>query len=372
MTRSIKLSYASEIGETSVSNIFIDEYMADANGAYVKVYIYLLRCLGDSSVPVSVAAISEKLDETEKDIIKALRYWEKQKLLHILWDADEQISSITLDPLTGGGTRRHDNIITLSAAETRSETPASVETPIQRIRPVKEPPVETVTKPDYSSRQIGNIRQNDDFNELIDFIEERLGCTMKLSDLQTPAFLYEQLEMSAPLIRYLYEFCIFKGKTAPSYIEKVAMSWHDKNIDTVDRAKAEVFSRSKDCSVIKEAFGIGRAFGAIELDFINKWKFTYRMSTEMIREACNRTLLTTGKPDFKYADGILSGWFRKNISDLDGVAAEDAEHAAKAQNSPRAKAGTPEKSANKFNQFPQRTYTESDYTELEKKKLRKL
>ena len=124
--------------------------------------------------------------------------------------------------------------------------------------------------------------------------------------------------------------------------------------------------------MIKEAFGIGRAFGAIELDFINKWKFTYRMSTEMIREACNRTLLTTGKPDFKYADGILSGWFRKNISDLDGVAAEDAEHAAKAQNSPRAKAGTPEKSANKFNQFPQRTYTESDYTELEKKKLRKL
>ena len=69
MTRPIKLSFGNEIGETTISNIFIDEYMADANGAYVKVYLYLLRCLGDPSVDVSVAAVSEKLDETEKDII---------------------------------------------------------------------------------------------------------------------------------------------------------------------------------------------------------------------------------------------------------------------------------------------------------------
>ena len=123
MTRPIKLSFGNEIGETTVSNIFIDEYMADANGAYVKVYLYLLRCLGDSSVSVSVAAISEKLDETEKDIIKALRYWEKQKLLHILWDAEGQISSITLDPLTGSSSRRPDNIITLSVADSCEEYP---------------------------------------------------------------------------------------------------------------------------------------------------------------------------------------------------------------------------------------------------------
>ena len=30
---------------TSVSNIFIDEYMSDANGEFVKIYLYLLRFL---------------------------------------------------------------------------------------------------------------------------------------------------------------------------------------------------------------------------------------------------------------------------------------------------------------------------------------
>ena len=376
MTRPIKLSFGNEIGETTVSNIFIDEYMADANGAYVKVYLYLLRCLGDSSVSVSVAAISEKLDETEKDIIKALRYWEKQKLLHILWDAEGQISSITLDPLTGSSSsRRPDNIITLSVADSREEAPAPVKTDIPRIRPVKETAPEITPKPDYTTRQIAKFKQHDDFNELIDFIEERLGCTMKLADLQTPAFLYEQLEMPAPLIRYLYEYCIFKGKTAPAYIEKVAMSWHDKNIDTVDRAKAEVFSRSKDCAAIKEAFGISRSFGAIELDMINRWKFTYNMSTEMIREACNRTLLNTGSPDFKYADGILSGWYKRGVTDMNGIAAADAEHAAKAQKSGRtgtARGTSDTSSSNKFNQFPQRSYSDRDYEDLERRKLGKL
>lgn len=31
---------------TVVSNVFLDYYMPAANGSYVKVYLYLLRCLG--------------------------------------------------------------------------------------------------------------------------------------------------------------------------------------------------------------------------------------------------------------------------------------------------------------------------------------
>ena len=55
MTKAIKLSFGSEAITTAISNIFIDEYMAEAHGSYVKVYIYLLRCLGDSSMSFSVA-----------------------------------------------------------------------------------------------------------------------------------------------------------------------------------------------------------------------------------------------------------------------------------------------------------------------------
>ena len=33
--------------ETIISNIFVDRYMKDANGEFVKVYLYLLRHMND-------------------------------------------------------------------------------------------------------------------------------------------------------------------------------------------------------------------------------------------------------------------------------------------------------------------------------------
>ena len=66
---------------TAVSNLFIDRYMPSANGAYVKVYLYLLRCMSGSGEPFTLSGAAEKLDETEKDILRALSYWEKSHVL---------------------------------------------------------------------------------------------------------------------------------------------------------------------------------------------------------------------------------------------------------------------------------------------------
>lgn len=41
----ITLHTKSKSTVTCVSNTFIDEYMADANGEFVKIYLYLLRCI---------------------------------------------------------------------------------------------------------------------------------------------------------------------------------------------------------------------------------------------------------------------------------------------------------------------------------------
>ena len=47
----ITLQKPSQSEVTLLSNIFIDDYMPEANGEFVKVYIYLLRAL--STTPVS-------------------------------------------------------------------------------------------------------------------------------------------------------------------------------------------------------------------------------------------------------------------------------------------------------------------------------
>ena len=64
-----------EIQATLVANEFIDTYMAQANGEYVKVYLYLLRHQREE---VTVEAIASALDHTESDVKRALAYWKKK------------------------------------------------------------------------------------------------------------------------------------------------------------------------------------------------------------------------------------------------------------------------------------------------------
>ena len=56
-------------GVTVVSNEFIDNYMARANGEYVKVYLYLLR---HQQEEVSIGQIADALNHTEADVQRAL------------------------------------------------------------------------------------------------------------------------------------------------------------------------------------------------------------------------------------------------------------------------------------------------------------
>ena len=68
---------------TQVPDIFIDTYMPQANGSFVKVYLYLLRQLHEASPVLTVESMADMLSNTEADIVRALRYWEKQGVLSI-------------------------------------------------------------------------------------------------------------------------------------------------------------------------------------------------------------------------------------------------------------------------------------------------
>ena len=81
----LKITDCTEQHFTCVDHAFIDSYMAKANGEYVKVYLLLLRRM-ESSSPFSVSVFAEILDNTEGDIIRALKYcriWGLGKRIHI-------------------------------------------------------------------------------------------------------------------------------------------------------------------------------------------------------------------------------------------------------------------------------------------------
>ena len=67
--------------DTIVPNQFIDRFMPSANGEFVKVYLYLLRCIHSHASNCTISEIADKFNNTEMDIQRALRYWQKDSSL---------------------------------------------------------------------------------------------------------------------------------------------------------------------------------------------------------------------------------------------------------------------------------------------------
>ena len=68
---------------TTIYNSFIEDYMPAANGSYVKVYLYIAKCLQAKESNFSISSLADQLENTEKDILRALMYWEKKGLMSL-------------------------------------------------------------------------------------------------------------------------------------------------------------------------------------------------------------------------------------------------------------------------------------------------
>ncbi|MFR6590530.1 MAG: hypothetical protein ACLURV_10870 [Gallintestinimicrobium sp.] len=97
---------------TVLSNVFIDEYLKDANDAQLKVYLFLVRRL-QAGDPVSISDMADRFNHTEKDILRALCYWEKCGVLTLKLSPDRTtLQQIRLLPLPRGD-RTQDKLIFL-------------------------------------------------------------------------------------------------------------------------------------------------------------------------------------------------------------------------------------------------------------------
>ncbi len=356
--------YSEDTRTTLVPNEFIDYYMPHANGTFVKVYLYLLRCLTAPEAGFGISVIADALDETEKDILRALRYWEKEGVLTLTWGAENEMRGIKLNRLSVPAAES--TIPTASAAPFTAATVAVPET-----SPSAAPVFATNTTarktvseklPDYSPSQLDAFAGREDTNWLLHAAESYLERMLKPGDVQLLFFLHDELHFSNELILHLYEYCVSRGKKTPSYIQKVALSWHEEGIDTIEKAEERSLQFDSCYTAVNRAFALNRAPGASERRFLSRWS-TFGFSSDLIEEACSRALLSTSHPDFKYADKILERWHQSNVHTMSDVKKLDDAHNAR---SSRGQASDANSSAgNRFNAFPQREYSDSDLSDLE-------
>lgn len=395
--KSLILTTETKSHAITVPNTFLDNFMPEANGEFVKIYLYLLRCISDSGMNISVSLLADKFNHTENDVIRSLRYWEKAGLISLTYTSDKkELAGITLlslhDSEDAHDVFHHDNnsnhngngnngnipgkVYNASSAEDFTDSNRSIisnsvsyDAPNADVPIIVDSVSERKPKPVYTSTQLKAFAQKEELSQLLYIAQKYLGKTLTSTETNSIIYFYETLKFPSDLIEYLIEFCVSREHRSMRYIEKVALSWADSGIGSVSQAKKEVVLHSTNVYSVMKAFGISnRNPGIREQEFISKWNDVYCFDSEIIVEACNRTIQVTHQPSFEYADSILTKWKEKNITRLSELKALDEQFAQSKSSkerivSPKASASS---SNNKFNNFPQRNY---DFDELEKQLL---
>lgn len=350
---------------TIVENDFIDHYMVSANGEYVKVYLLLLRYQNIPEQLPDIPQMADLLENTEGDILRALKYWEKKEFF---------LSNMTKQMNSPESVSEKHQLIRHLSKRLSIHLPHSLLPFMKnlRSRSLMEIPLFQTKLPvrilPASRRSLAARRE---LKQILFIAEQYLGKTLSRTDVDAITYFYDSLGFSADLIEYLIEYCVENGHKSMHYIQKVALSWADEHITTVDQARNSSAFYNKTCYSILNAFGIkGRGPASAELDYIRKWLEDGNFELDLILEACNRTISAIHQPSFEYTDKILENWKTGNVRTLADVERLDSafEQEKDRRKSPSGQNRTPSaQQPSKFRNFEERSY---NMDELTKKLLR--
>ena len=392
---------------TTVSDIFIDQYMPKANGEFVKVYLYLLRATGSGAGIATISEIADHFSNTEADIIRALNYWASEGILQLQSGADGQIMGINLCSLSVSGMQAAQSNIQSAVADNVAQnnlqngvvnnaaqnnlqngvvnnaaqniSTADIRMQDSVVEKLKSQTTDKASssQKEYTLDEIKEFRKNPDISELFFIIETYLKHTLSSTDTNMVLYWLDELHFSTDLVEYLVEYCITKGHSSLRYMNKVALGWADAGIKTVDQAKDDAAAHSQIYYSVMKALGItGRNLVDSEVSLINKWVGEYGFDIELVKAACSKTISAIQKPSFEYTDSILANWRKKDVHTLKDVEVLDANfakankasatgssqgtNAANGSSKPKSNNSS---SKNKFNNFNQRN---NNYDKLEK------
>lgn len=298
----------------TLTKAFIEQELPSAPPLYVSVYLMTLASGG------TAAEVAKKLGATETDVLYAWGYWKGKGYL-------------------------------LETAEKQPETQ-----PEKRFAASAE-------RPDYSPAELAIYLKNQEVKNLFESAQRKLGKMLSHQDMSLLFGFHDWLGLPLNVIDVLLSYCTENGHCGMRYIEKVAIGWAEEGITTEERAIAYIELRKTGFRTILKAFGQNRMPVPAEEKYMKQWLQDYRLPMDVVKLACERTVLQTGKASFAYAEKILKSWKDAGVKTTADVEALDQAFAAKkAQNTPIEQPQTKPKQ-NRFINYTQREW---DFAELER------
>ena len=259
----------------AVPSSVAEKHIKTAGALSLKVLLLVL-----SQPQITVNKMAEALNTSEADIKDAANFW-----------------------IVNG-------IFTSDATPSSSEVDATDKSPIKRV---SQAPVRLSGK-ELESR----VRESDDVKFMISEAERHFGKNLIPSEASVLVSLYDFAGLPVDIIIMIISYCASINKNNMRSVEKFALDWIDKGIDSHEAVVAhikELTLKNSNESAVKSAFGIfNRSLTTKEKNFINSWFSQMHFDIEMIKLAYEKTIDSTGNLSFPYINKILASWSEKGIT----------------------------------------------------------
>lgn len=271
----IEKSNTCYLEDTTVENIFINEYMPDAPCDFVKVYLLSLMC-AQMRMDVSTESIAKQLHITPETVDKAIQYWCKSGLIK----------------------KSGENPVFLSMKE----------------RLYGNPKEESVIKSDKSAR----LLDNGEIAEMFSRIEAIAQIFISGTQMNEITSWIEDYNATTEIIIKAFEYGRQRGKTNLRYVGAIVKNWTEKGLFT--KADAERYLSEMDETYyiyrrVMDALGFNRNPGEREREIISYWIDEMGCSMQEILDACAKTS-GISNPNINYVNKVLQNKRKKDKGEI--------------------------------------------------------
>ncbi|MDR0851556.1 MAG: DnaD domain protein [Clostridiales Family XIII bacterium] len=259
------------LGDTTISNVFIAEYLPGASGDHVRVYLYAYMHSGIGRI-LSNESIAKTLKLNVEDVMAAWTYFEKCGVVRKSYPSpsDKLHYDIIFVDLKGS----------LFGGEPTPAIPSSERFPLDR----------------------------DDIRTLFRDIETITGKPISSPDIQRIGQLLDEYDVEPDLITFAYDYCMRNSKRcSAAYVSGIIREWSLQGVRTAEDAAAYLEQndiRFAQYRKIMKALGLSQATVTDEEKRIfDQWMDEYELRVE---EILNTAKKAAGKQNkFDYVKKII-------------------------------------------------------------------
>ncbi len=203
-------------------------------------------------------------------------------------------------------------------------------------QPAPPPRPEPQSPPEYTAADLTRELDNaaSPFPGLVAEVQRRLGKILSTSDLRSLYTLYDYLGLPAEVICLLVSWCVeeFCRKYGEgrlprmSQIQKEGFIWSRQGVDTTEAAEQHLqrlaLLRGREGEILRLLDQKPRPLVKQEQQWVAAWT-DMGFGDDALRLAYEKTILKKQSMDWKYMNGILCGWHKKNLHTLAEIEAGD-------------------------------------------------